>query len=359
MYVARWLRGLRLEQYEQVFRDNDIDSAVLPSLTAEDLKELGIASVGHRRRVLEAITALRERGEPAGDTSAITEAERRQLTLMFCDLVGSTELSTNLDREDLREVFAAYHRGVAETVGRFAESVAKYKGDGVLVYFGYPQAHEDDAERAVRAGLALIEGITEVTAPASVQIRIGLATGLVVVGDLIGTGAAQEQAVVGETPYLAARLQSLAQPGALLIDANTRRLLGDLFEFHNLGAVEAKGFAGAVPACQVLRPSESRFEALRASSLTPLVGREEEIEFLLAAGPAPRKVMGRWCWSLASPALASRGLPPRSPIGCATSRASASAISARLITRTVPSIPSLPSSSAPRGSHARILLQPG
>jgi hypothetical protein len=144
-----------------------------------------------------------------------------------------------------------------------------------------------------------------VTAPASVQIRIGLATGLVVVGDLIGTGAAQEQAVVGETPYLAARLQSLAQPAALLIDANTRRLLGDLFEFHNLGAVEAKGFAGAVPACQVLRPSESRFEALRASSLTPLVGREEEIEFLLAAGPAPRKVMGRWSWSLASPALAS------------------------------------------------------
>jgi class 3 adenylate cyclase len=219
MYVARRLRGLRLEQYEQVFRDNDIDSAVLPSLTAEDLKELGIASVGHRRRVLEAITALRERGEPAGDTSAITEAERRQLTLMFCDLVGSTELSTNLDREDLREVFAAYHRGVAETVGRFAESVAKYKGDGVLVYFGYPQAHEDDAERAVRAGLALIEGITEVTAPASVQIRIGLATGLVVVGDLIGMGAAQEQAVVGETPK---PRRSLTEPGSARCAADRR-----------------------------------------------------------------------------------------------------------------------------------------
>jgi class 3 adenylate cyclase len=344
-----------------VFRDNDIDGTVLPSLTAEDLKELGIASVGHCRRLLEAIVVLRDNGVPASDIPTITEAERRQLTVMFCDLVGSTGLSTNLDPEDLREVFAAYHRGVAETVGRFAGFVGKYMGDGVLVYFGYPQAHEDDAERAVRAGLALIEGITEVTAPASVQVRIGLATGLVVVGDLIGTGSAQEQAVVGETPYLAARLQSLAQPGALLIDANTRRLLGDLFEFHNLGAVEAKGFAEAVPACQVLRPSavESRFEALRASSLTPLVGREEEIEFLLAAGPAPRKVMGRWCWSLASPALASRGLSPRSPIGCATSRASAPAISARLITRTVPSIPSLPSSSAPRGSHARILLQPG
>jgi class 3 adenylate cyclase len=201
---------------------------------------------------------------------------------MFCDLVGSTELSANLDPEDLREVFSAYHRSVAETVGRFAGFVAKYMGDGVLAYFGYPQAHEDDAERAVRAGLALIEGIGEIGAPEHLQVRIGVATGLVVVGDLIGAGAAQEQSVVGETPNLAARLQSLAQPGALLIDTNTRRLVGDLFDFHDLGTVAAKGFPGAVTAWQVLRPSmvESRFEALRASSLTPLVGREEELEFL-------------------------------------------------------------------------------
>jgi class 3 adenylate cyclase/predicted ATPase len=283
MDIARWLRGLGLEQYESVFRSNDINSAVLPSLTTEDLKDLGIASVGHRRRLLEAIVAFRECGEQGASAPAISEAERRQLTVMFCDLVGSTELSTKLDPEDLREVFATYHQSVTEMVGRFAGFVAKYMGDGVLVYFGYPQAHEDDAERAVRAGLSLIEGITEVAAPKPVQVRIGVATGLVVVGDLIGAGAAQEQAVVGETPNLAARLQGLAQPGALLIDANTRRLVGDLFEFHDLGAVAAKGFPGAVPAWQVLQPSavEGRFEGLRASSLTPLVGRQEELEFLL------------------------------------------------------------------------------
>jgi class 3 adenylate cyclase len=288
MDIAAWLDGLGLQQYEPVFRNNDIDSAVLPSLTAEDLRDLGITSIGHRRRLLEAIAALREGGRAAAvalvaDVPPIAEAERRQLTVMFCDLVGSTELSASRDPEDLREVIGAYHRHVAETVGRFGGFVAKYMGDGVLVYFGYPQAHEEDAERAVRAGLALVEGISEVKAPEPLQVRIGLATGLVVVGDLIGTGAAQEQAVVGETPNLAARLQSLAEPGTVLIDANTRRLVGDLFEFHDLGGVEAKGFAGVVPAWRALRPSgvASRFEALRAASLTPLVGREEELEFLL------------------------------------------------------------------------------
>ena len=176
-----------------------------PNLTAEDLKDLGITSVGHRRRLLGAIAALNESGKPAAiapvsDRPSPADAERRQLTVMFCDLVGSTELSTTLDPEDLREVIGAYHRCVAQTVGRFAGFVAKYMGDGVLVYFGYPQAHEYDAERAVRAGLALIEGIGEMRTPEPLRVRVGLATGLVVVGDLIGTGAAQEQAVVGETP---------------------------------------------------------------------------------------------------------------------------------------------------------------
>ena len=295
MDIAGWLRGLGLEQYEQVFRSNDIDGAVLPSLTAEDLKDLSVASVGHRRRLLEAIAALSEGDAPVASVPITTEAERRQLTVMFSDLVGSTELSTKLDPEDLREVVAAYHRGVAENVGRFGGFVAKYMGDGVLIYFGYPQAQEDDAERAVRAGLALIERITEVTAPEPVQVRIGVATGLVVVGDLIGAGAAQEQAVVGETPNLAARLQGLAQPGSLLIDANTRRLVGGLFEFRDLGGVEAKGFAGAVPAWQVLRPSmvESRFEALRAYSLTRLVGRQEELDFLLRRWARAREGQGQ------------------------------------------------------------------
>jgi class 3 adenylate cyclase/predicted ATPase len=211
-------------------------------------------------------------------------AERRQLTVMFCDLVGSTALSARLDPEDLREVIAAYHRAVAESVAGFDGFVAKYMGDGVLVYFGYPRAHEDDAERAVRAGLGAIEAVGGLDVKSvELQARVGIATGLVVVGDLIGEGSAREQSVVGETPNLAARLQALAEPNAVVIAAGTRWLVGDLFEYRDLGAIEVKGIAGPVPAWQVLRPSavESRFEALRGSALTPLVGRDEEIDLLL------------------------------------------------------------------------------
>src|SRR3984893_257909 len=296
MDVAAWLRGLGLEQYVQLLRDNDIDGEILCGMTAEDLKELGISSFGHRRRLLNAITALG--GEPrtrdvaqsaTSVTSALTspppiDAERRQLTVMFCDLVGSTALSARPDPDDLREVIAAYHRTVANIVRTFDGFVAKYMGDGVLVYFGYPRAHEDDAERAVRAGLGVIDAIGRLDVKsAKLQARVGIATGLVVVGDLIGEGSAQEQWVVGETPTLAARLQALAEPNAVVIAPSTRRLLGDLFEYRDLGAVEVKGLAAPVPAWQVLRPSavESRFEALRGSALTPLVGRDEEIELLL------------------------------------------------------------------------------
>ncbi|HME21712.1 MAG TPA: AAA family ATPase [Acetobacteraceae bacterium] len=211
-------------------------------------------------------------------------AERRQLTVMFCDLVGSTALSAQLDPEDLREVYATYHRTVADTVGGFDGFVAKYMGDGVLVYFGYPRAHEDDAERAVRAGLGLIDAVGRLDVKSvKLHSRVGIATGLVVVGDLIGEGSAQEQSVVGETPNLAARLQALAEPDTVVIAAGTRRLVGDLFEYRDLGAVELKGIAAPVPASQVLRPSavESRFEALRGSALTRLVGRDEEIDLLL------------------------------------------------------------------------------
>jgi len=215
MDVAEWLRGLGLEQYTPAFRDNDIDGEVLRRLTGEDLRELGVRSIGHRRRLLDAISALSTALAGAGVTLASTEmlvradAERRQLTVMFCDLVGSTELSSRLDPEDLREVIAAYHRAVAKAVSGFDGFVAKYMGDGVLVYFGYPRAHEDDAERAVRAGLALIDAVGRLEAKAvKLQARVGIATGLVVVGDLIGEGSAQEQSVVGETPNLAARLQT-------------------------------------------------------------------------------------------------------------------------------------------------------
>src|SRR6516162_4662488 len=211
MDVAAWLRDLGLERYVSAFRDNDIDTEVLPKLTAEDLISIGVTSVGHRRKLLDAIATL----SPSEPTSTVTaaasnDAERRQLNVMFCDLVGSTPLSTRFDPEDLRELVGAYHRCVADTVGRYAGFVAKYMGDGVLVYFGYPEAHEDDAERAARAGLAVIDAVGRLATSEPLNVRIGVATGLVVVGDLIGAGAAQERGVVGETPNLAARMQALA-----------------------------------------------------------------------------------------------------------------------------------------------------
>jgi class 3 adenylate cyclase/predicted ATPase len=292
--ITDWLRGLGLEQYTTAFRDNDIDAAVLPRLTAEDLRELGVTSVGHRRRLLDAIAALGTpapaadlSGPPAETTVTFTpkgDAERRQLTVMFCDLVDSTALAARLDPEDLREVIAAYHSAVADVVRGFDGFVAKYMGDGVLVYFGYPRAHEDDAERAVRAGLSVIGAVGRLEVRSEkLQARIGIATGLVVVGDLIGEGSAQEQSVVGETPNLAARLQALAEPGAVVIAGGTHRLVGDLFEYRDLGAVEVKGLTALVPAWRVLGPSAvaSRFEALRGSALCPLVGRDEEIDLLL------------------------------------------------------------------------------
>jgi class 3 adenylate cyclase len=208
-------------------------------------------------------------------------AERRQLTVMFCDLVGSTALASRVDPEDLREVIGAYHKCVAETIERSNGFIARYMGDGVLLYFGYPRAHEDDAERAVRAGLAVVEAVRRVPTPELLRVRVGLATGLAVVGDLIGSGAAQEQAVIDETPNLAARLQALAGTDEVVIPESTRRLVGNLFDYQSLGEVEVKGFAAPILAFRVVResPAGSRFEALRTGE-TPLVGREEEIELL-------------------------------------------------------------------------------
>jgi class 3 adenylate cyclase/predicted ATPase len=290
MDLGGWLRNLGLEQYEAAFRDNAIDEKVLPRLTAEDLKELGVNALGHRRILLDAIAALRgdtqaslPEAPQTVDRSAKDTAERRQVTVMFSDLVGSTALSARMDPEDLREVISAYQKCVAETVRRFGGFVAKYMGDGVLVYFGYPHAHEDDAERAVRAGLELIVAVTGLKTRDPLQTRVGIATGLVVVGDLIGSGAAQEQAIVGETPNLAARLQGIAEPNTVVIAEATRKLLGNLFELEDLGAKDLKGIAGQVRASAALRASsaEGRFEALHASGLTALVGREEELELLL------------------------------------------------------------------------------
>jgi class 3 adenylate cyclase len=294
MDVVVWLRSLGLEEYEAAFRDNKIDERVLPNLTQEDLKEIGVGPVGHRRILSDAIAALRgDTGpkSPSIDVAATSapsvspedRAERRQVTVMFSDLVGSTALSTRMDPEDLREVISAYQKRVAETVQRFGGFVAKYLGDGVLVYFGYPMAHEDDAERAVRAGLELVAAVGALKTQAPLQTRVGIATGLVVVGDLIGSGASQEQAIVGETPNLAARLQGVAEPNSVVIAESTRKLVGNLFELEDLGAQNLKGVEGAVRAWAAWRPSsvESRFEALHASGLTDLVGREEELELIL------------------------------------------------------------------------------
>ena len=239
MDLGSWLRSLGLEQYEAAFRENAIDEKVLPRLTAEDLKDLGVVIVGHRRTMLDAIATLRTHAVakappsdalPTIETPPKDTAERRQVTVMFSDLVGSTAMSARMDPEDLRDVISAYQKCVAETVRRFGGFVAKYMGDGVLVYFGYPQAHEDDAERAVRAGLEIVAAITALKSSVPLQTRIGIATGLVVVGDLIGSGEAQERAIVGETPNLAARLQGIAEPNMVVIAEGTRKLLGNLFE---------------------------------------------------------------------------------------------------------------------------------
>jgi class 3 adenylate cyclase len=246
--IAAWLHGLGLQQYEQAFYDNAIDSAILPELTADDLKDLGVTLVGHRRKLLAAIAALRcedSSRHPAAD-KGVPAAERRQITVMFCDVVDSTALSTRLDPEDLRDVLGAYQKCAAETIGRYDGFVARYMGDGVLAYFGYPQAHEDDAERAVRAGLAQIKAIRHLQIPERLQIRVGIATGLVVVGGLPGIGETQERDVAGETPNLAARLQALANPNTVVIDPRTQRLVGNLFEYCDLGVVSLKGFAEPV-----------------------------------------------------------------------------------------------------------------
>jgi class 3 adenylate cyclase/predicted ATPase len=281
--IADWLNALGLMQYAQRFADNDIDDqSVLRDLTDEDLEKIGV-SLGHRKRMLRAIAELNGVGARRVPAPR-PEAERRQVTVMFADLVGSTALSTRLDPEDLREIIGAYHRCCAEQIEKSGGFVARYMGDGVLAYFGYPRADEDDAERAVYAGLALVAAVAglDLGPEAKLRVRVGIATGLVIVGDLIGEGAAQEHEVVGETPNLAARLQSLAEPDTVVIEGGTRRLVGGLFEYLALGSLSITGFSGPVPVWRVIGASavHSRFEALRVAR-TSLLGRDEEIELLM------------------------------------------------------------------------------
>jgi class 3 adenylate cyclase/predicted ATPase len=309
--ITEWLRDLGLQQYEPAFRANDVDAEVLPKLTADDLISIGVTSVGHRRKLLQAIAALGPEVaantlKPAHiDTAAYADAERRQLTVMFCDLVGSTPLSSQLDPEDYREVIAAYHRAIAATVGRLDGFVAKYMGDGILAYFGYPRAHEDDAERAVRAGLDSIVAVSRLNINSTkVQVRVGIATGLVIVGDLIGEGSAQEQSVVGETPNLAARLQALATPSSLVIASSTRQQIGELFELEDLGPQQLAGFVEPQRAWRVFGESDavSRFEALHPVR-SPLVGRDEEVELLLRRWERAKTGEGRVVLISAEPGI--------------------------------------------------------
>jgi class 3 adenylate cyclase/tetratricopeptide (TPR) repeat protein len=307
MNVADWLRALGLEQYEATFRENAVDAEVLPTLTPDDLKEMGVVPIGHRRRLLEAIAVLRSGSMPVDDPvrsstsptgvfgSSEPTAERRPLSVMFCDLIGSTALSSRLDPEDLREVIRTYQACVATTIQQFDGFIARYVGDGVLIYFGWPEARETDAERAVRAGLAVATAVSEAPVRGErLEVRIGIAIGLVVIGEPIGSGDSRQQTAVGETPNLAARLQGFAGRGQVIIDAATRRQIGGLFECRDLGAVEVKGLSAAMPAWQVMSENRTlgQFEALR-SGTTPLVGRDEEMELLLRRWALARAGNGR------------------------------------------------------------------
>ena len=270
MDVGGWLRDLGLERYEATFRENEVDAGVLCELTEADLEKLGIP-LGHRKRLLKAIASLGPAGSPTTATPApgppADAAERRQVTVLFCDLVGSTALSGALDPEVLSGLIRRYQDAAAGAIGRFGGFVAKFMGDGVLAYFGFPHAYEDAAARAVHAALAIVTEVASITRPDGVplQTRIGIATGLVVVGEIVGVGAAQERTIVGETPNLAARLQALAAPDAILISEATRHLLGALFELNSLGAHDLKGFAQPMPVWRVRAEAsvESRFAAIR------------------------------------------------------------------------------------------------
>ena len=286
--VAEWLASLGLSEYAQRFAENRVDASVLPDLTDQDLTELGIP-LGHRRQMLRAIAELdgaaREPAEAATEPVPRDEAERRHLTVMFCELVGSATPSAPLDPEDMWGVIAPYHACIGEVVGRHNGIIARYMDDGVLAYFGYPRAQEDDVEQAVRAALVLVDAVAnlQTNVDAALQVRIGIATGTVVVSELLIDETPSEQAVVGETPNLAARLQTVAEPGTVLICPQTHRLTGGHFDYRDLGGLTLKGWAEPVPVWQVLGASgvESRFEAMHKTKLPPLFGREEETELLL------------------------------------------------------------------------------
>src|ERR1700719_576643 len=290
--VGAWLEELGLGQYRALFADQAIDGDVLPDLTEDDLVRLGVP-LGHRKKLFKAIDELlgrqtTEQHTPIQIARTRPDAERRQLTVLICDMVESTALAAKLDPEELRKVMGIYLDACANAVTSLGGFIARYTGDGIVAYFGYPAALEDAAERAVRAGLALSQIIPSLASVPDVtlHVRTGVATGLVVVGDLLGEGAAKEESVVGETPALAARLQALAPPDGIAIGTSTRRLIEGRFELEYLGMCDLKGLPGPRPVWRVLRETaaESRFDATHHSALTDAIGRENELSLLL----------GRW-----------------------------------------------------------------
>jgi len=288
MDIAAWLRDLGLEQYEAAFRDNAVDFEILPELTESDLAALGVL-LGDRKRILRAIRL--ETSNKGRAATLIPDPERRHLTVLFCDLVGSTALSARLEPEDLREIVATYCDLVSDTIRRHGGYVGRYGGDSVLAYFGWPEAHEDDAERAVRTGLAAVKAVSEldVVNAGPLAARVGIATGPVVIGHIVGEGIGQEHGVVGETPNLAARLQTLAESGDVVVCPTTRRMTGNLFAWSDLGKIALKGIPERIRVFRTLSELriESRFKALRGSAIAgssntaSLVGRDQELQLLL------------------------------------------------------------------------------
>ena len=332
MDIAAWLRELGLERYEEAFQDNEVDARSLPHLTAEDLKEMGVMAIGHRRLLLQAIAALQERAaaplEPVprqinvsagvGDSAGwASEAERRPMTVMFCDLADSTVLSTELDPEDLQDLIRAYQERCTNIIRAYEGFVAKYMGDGILVYFGYPKSLERNAERAVRSGLAIVEAMAELNAElertkgVEIAVRIGIATGLVVVGEIIGEGLAQERTVIGEAPNMAARLQSVAPRNSIVIGGLTKEIVGDAFVYEDLGAQELKGVTGLVKVWAVLGlPPTWRRRTARRRRLQPWAGcpwsaATRKLGCYAAPGSRPRRRgVAESCWWWASLASA-------------------------------------------------------
>jgi class 3 adenylate cyclase/predicted ATPase len=302
--LSNWLEGLGLGQHADAFAKNGVDFALVPELTNEDLKDLGIVRLADRKRLLKAIADLAPTPtsiDPSTRPAAKYEAERRQLTVVFCDLAGSTALSGSLDPEQLRDVLLAYQTACAAVVDRYDGHVAQCIGDGLLVYFGIPRAHEDDAQRAVNAGLGIVEAVAHLSQRLrrelgiDLGVRVGVHTGLVVAGEM-GAGAAREEmAIVGQTPNVAARLQALAVPNTLVISSSTQRLVGSLFIYEDLGVHHLRGVADPMQAWRVIgeRPTESRFEALQVAGMAPLIGREAEIDLLLRKWELARNAKGQ------------------------------------------------------------------